>query len=84
LATNEPWAKLKADGEGQEYNYPDAGDPPAPLGQKLILLNAGGVAIIGQWRNDGSVLGWRHPFKRNKAKEEVVLLAIAKRKDQQS
>lgn len=41
----------------------------APTGAKLFLLTKGGVAVTGQWRDDGSFTAWQYLFKRDKSKE---------------
>lgn len=61
--------RIKAEGVDPEYFYPWAGDPPAPRGQKLILLTTGGVATIGIWTDDSNIIGYQFLYRRNKVKE---------------
>lgn len=56
-----------------EWNYPAAGDAPAPLGVKLQLLNSGGVATLGQWTEGSNFVAWAPLLKRNRAKEAQLL-----------
>lgn len=56
-----------------EWNYPAAGDPPAPLGVKLQLLNSGGIATMGQWTEGSNFIAWAPLLKRNRAKEARIL-----------
>ena len=55
-----------------EWSYPAAGDPPAPLGVKLQLLNSGGVATMGPWTDGSNFIAWAPLLKRNKAKEAYL------------
>ena len=55
---------------GQEFFYPHAGDPKAPIDTKIILLSKGGICTTGYW-NDSWCLGWLQLPKRNKIKEEI-------------
>jgi len=55
---------------GQEFNYPHAGDPPAPESTKLLLLTRGGICTTGTW-NHNWCLGWLPLPKRNMAKEDI-------------
>lgn len=55
-----------------EWNYPDAGDEPAPLGVKLWLLNSGGAATTGQWTTGSNIIAWARMLKRNKDKERII------------
>jgi hypothetical protein len=59
---------------GQEYYYPEFGDPSAPKDTKVLLLANGGVCIVGFW-NDRWCLGWLPLPKRNKEKENAITLA---------
>jgi hypothetical protein len=43
-----------------------------PMGVKLFLLTKGGIAVTGNWSNDGRYLGWQYLFKRDKAKELLI------------
>ena len=52
-----------------EWQYPEAGDPPAPRGTKLQLLNCDGAATMGQWTDDSNFIAWAPLLKRNKAKD---------------
>jgi len=38
------------------YRDPIA-DPP-PRGVKLLLLTSGGVAVLGDWRDDSNLVAW--------------------------
>lgn len=55
-----------------EWQYPEAGDPPAPRGTKLQLLNRDGAATMGQWTDDSNFIAWAPLLKRNKAKERLI------------
>jgi len=57
-----------------EWQYPAAGDPPAPLGVKLQLLNSGGSATYGAWTPGSNFIAWAPLMKRNKAKEALIYL----------
>lgn len=54
---------------GQEFNYPHAGDPPAPENVKLLLLTRGGICTTGHWHRDWC-MGWLPLPKRNMKKED--------------
>lgn len=45
-------------------------DPP-PRGVKLFLLTRGGIAVTGNWTDDGRFIGWQYLFKRDKSKEPL-------------
>ncbi len=64
-----------------EWNYPDAGDEPAPLGVKLWLLNEGGAATTGQWTTGSNIIAWARMLKRNKDKERIIREKRAPRRD---
>jgi hypothetical protein len=55
---------------GQEFLYPHAGDPPAPLDTKVLLLSKGGICTTGYW-NATWCLGWLPLPKRNTEKEDI-------------
>ena len=55
-----------------EFLYPEAGDPPAPLGTKLQLLNSGGCVTLGPWTEGSNFIAWAPLLKRNKAKEALI------------
>lgn len=58
---------------GEEFFYPQAGDPKPPLGAKVIILTCGGVAHTGPWSDNGACIGWAPLPKRNKSKEATIL-----------
>ena len=41
----------------------------APIGAKLFLLTHGGVAVVGNWRDDGDFIGWHPLFDRDSEQE---------------
>lgn len=45
----------------------------APTSSKIFLLTQGGVAVVGNWRDDGGFLGWNPLFDRDRAEEARVL-----------
>lgn len=53
---------------GQEYMYPDAGDPMPPQDTKVLLLTTGGICCTGFY-NRNWCMGWLPLPKRNKEKE---------------
>ena len=55
-----------------EWLYPEAGDPPPPLGTKLWLLNDGGAATTGPWTTGSNFLAYALMLKRNKEKERII------------
>lgn len=62
-------AKTYVAGKVDEYLYPALGDPTPPGGAKVLLLNEGGVCVIGPWAGDGRFVGWAPLPKRNHARE---------------
>ncbi len=52
------------------YRYPGAGDEPAMLGAKVLILTQGGVCVIGTWGEDA--VAWAPLPKRNPTKEERI------------
>lgn len=58
--------------EHPEYSYPEAGDPPAPRGVKLQILTTGGIAVLGEWKDDTNFMAWAPLIKRNKEKEALI------------
>jgi len=67
--------------EEPEWNYPEAGDEPAPLGVKLWLLNSGGAATTGQWTTGSNIIAWARMLKRNKDKERIIREKRTSRRD---
>jgi hypothetical protein len=55
-----------------EWSYPEAGDPPAPLGTTIQLLNSGGASTKGQWTDESNFIAWAPLLKRNKDKERLI------------
>lgn len=53
-----------------KYEYPDAGGPPAPIGEQLIILTAGGQHIMGRWRDDADFVAWCHRPERDQDAEQ--------------
>ena len=53
-----------------EYRYPAAGDEPAQLGAKCLILTQGGVCVIGMWGDDA--VAWAPLPKRNREKEGSI------------
>lgn len=53
-----------------EYRYPAAGDEPAQLGAKCLILTEGGVCVIGAWGPDS--VAWAPLPRRNREKEESI------------
>lgn len=43
-------------------------DEPPPLGRKLLVLTAGGVAVISDWMTDSNFVAWSPLPKRRDAK----------------
>lgn len=57
---------------GDTYLYPHTGDPKPPGGAKVMLLTKGGVCIVGNWSDDGSVIGWGPLLRRDMTKEATL------------
>lgn len=49
-------------------------EEPAPLGEKLLLLTVGGIAVIGKWASQRGdlYLAWSYLPKRNKEQEHRI------------
>ena len=59
--------------EAQWYYPGYPGDPDAPRGVKIQMLNAGGVTILGVWPTDGKgVVAWAPMIQRNSLKEDYL------------
>lgn len=60
--------------EGMPWRYDDT----APRGQKVLLLQKGGTAVIGIWQGalGEFFLGWQPLPKRNKAAESLLFRAV--------
>ena len=58
--------------QAPEWQYPEAGDPPPPLGTKLWLLNDGGAATTGPWTTGSNFIAYAPMLKRNKEKERII------------
>lgn len=43
-----------------------------PTGVKLFLLTEGGVAVVGDYTNDGRYIAWRGLFRRDHAYEDSL------------
>jgi hypothetical protein len=59
-------------GKADEYLYPALGDPKPPGGADVHLLTEGGIAVRGNWSDDGRFIGWAPFHKRNKEKERQL------------
>lgn len=55
-----------------QYFYPGAGDQLPPPGAKVTLLTVGGIQVTGQWKDDGSFLGWYYLIGRDHDKETIA------------
>lgn len=56
-----------------EYFYPELdGEPKAPLGAKVIMLNEGGVAFYACGCAPLAMLPWAPLPRRNKEKERLI------------
>lgn len=55
-------------------------DKKPPAGKKLFILQGGGVAITGNWRDDAGYIAYQEMFKRNYVKEEAHAKACAEAK----
>jgi hypothetical protein len=62
--------QLDAQGGDAFWRY----DTPAPLGEKLLLLTVGGIAVIGVWamQRGDMYLAWSYLPKRNKEAEKKI------------
>lgn len=49
-----------------EVFWRDPQTNPPPRGVKLLILQSGGVAIFGEWRNDSNYVMWSPLPKRKK------------------
>lgn len=58
-----------------EYRYPAAGDEPAQLGAKCLILTKGGVCVIGMWGDDA--VAWAPLPKRNREKEGIMNASLS-------
>lgn len=63
---------LPALGGGTPFNYPGAGDPPAPRGVKILVLTEGHVCIPAVWDDNAGFLAWAPCPSRNKDKERTI------------
>jgi len=66
LTTAYTAGKSYATGETR-WLYPQDEEPPK--GQKLHILNEGGVSIQGLWKEDQGFMAFQRMFKRDHAKE---------------
>ena len=64
---------------GDEYQYPELGEPKPPGGAKVLLLTQGHVCVQGNWADNGPYLGWAPLPKRNKEKEAKLSEVRAKK-----
>ena len=44
---------------------------PPPIGVKLLLLTEGGVAVVGDWKDDGGFIAWC-PLPKKKITKQIT------------
>lgn len=69
--------QLEAQGGDAFWRY----EEPAPLGEKLLLLTVGGIAVIGTWamQRGDMYLAWSYLPKRDKEQEAKVFKRFSRR-----
>ena len=50
---------------------------PPPRGKKLNILQCGGIAIHGEWRDNSGFIAWQDLFKRDFQQEKEYLEWLA-------
>lgn len=54
---------------GGEARWRDPVKEPPPRGVKLLLRTSGGVAVIGDWRDDSNLVKWAPLPKKEEGDE---------------